>query len=142
MGEMMRILLDTNIILDVLMAREPHYQNSAKVWATVETGQAEGYLAAHTFTTLHYLYARATDKPNANNKIARLMQIFAVASVNQEVIQRALALNWPDFEDAVQMAAAEHIKADGLLTRDPKDFKGGNVRIWQPGEFLAILNAP
>jgi len=57
----MIILLDFNVLLDVLVQREPHYRPSADVWETVESGRAKGLLAAHSLTTLHYLLARHTD---------------------------------------------------------------------------------
>jgi predicted nucleic acid-binding protein len=138
----MHILIDTNLILDVLTSRIPHYQNAALIWAAVETGKAKGSLAAHTINILHYLYARNTSKQTTRTQIARLLQVFTAAPIDGRVIQRALALGWDDFEDAVQMAAAENVRADGLVTRNPKDFRGGNVAIWQPGDFLALLEMP
>jgi predicted nucleic acid-binding protein len=135
------LLLDANVALDVLAKREPHYASSAAVWALVEQGKAEGLLAAHTITTLHYLVARYLDRRRANLTITKLLQVFAVAPVNQDVILKALALNWPDFEDAVQMAAAFSAQADYLVTRNPKDFKDELVRVVQPGDLPALYSA-
>ena len=71
-----------------------------------------------------------------------ILRVFSVAAVDQNVIQDAVGLGWSDFEDAVQMAAAYRAGADYLITRNPKDFKGGPTEVVQPGEFLALLRAP
>jgi predicted nucleic acid-binding protein len=136
-----RLLLDANVALDVLAKREPHYAASAAVWALAEQGQIEGYLAAHTVTTLHYLVTKHLNRRQANLTITKLLQVFAVATVNQDVLLKALTLNWPDFEDAVQMAAAFNAQVDYLITRNPKDFKDELVRVVQPGDLPALYSA-
>lgn len=135
----MKILLDLNILLDVLGKREPHYGQSAGVWEAVETGDVEGIIAAHSVTTLHYLLSRHLGSQQTVTGLQNVLNIYAIADVNQEVIYQALAMGWTDFEDAVQMAAAAHASADYLITRNPKDFEHGPVPVLQPGEFLALL---
>ncbi|RME40473.1 MAG: PIN domain-containing protein [Caldilineae bacterium] len=137
-----RILLDVNVVLDVLAKREPHYRTSAQVWAIVETGIVEGFLAAHSITTLYYLLSRHIGTQQAHVALEKILQVFSVATVDQRVILQALALRWPDFEDAVQMAAAIGANADYLITRNPKDFKADFLPVLQPGELLALLRAP
>lgn len=141
MAVKLRVLVDANVALDVLAKREPHYLTSAAVWALAEQGEIEGLLAAHSVTTLHYLLAKHLDPPQANLAISRLLQVFNVAAVDQNVILKALALGWKDFEDAVQMAAALNSQADYFVTRNPKDFKDGLVRVLQPGDLLALFSA-
>lgn len=136
-----RLLVDANVALDVLTKREPHYASAATVWALAEQGKVDGLLAAHTVTTLHYLVAKYLDRQQANLTITKLLQVFAVAAVNRDVLLKALALNWPDFEDAVQMAAAFSAQVDYLVTRNPKDFKDELVRVVQPGDLLALYSA-
>ena len=136
-----RILLDLNIVLDVLANRQPHYTDSARTWAVVESGRAEGWLAAHSITTLFYLLARHTNRQRAIQAIHDVLQVFSVAAVDQSVIRRALTLGWRDFEDAVQMAAAVQAGVDYVITWNTKDFKGGPLPAIRPGEFLALLTA-
>jgi predicted nucleic acid-binding protein len=93
-----RILVDANVALDVLAKRKPHYATSAAVWALAEQGKVEGLLAAHTVTTLHYLVAKHLDRQQANVTITKLLQVFDVAAVDQEVLLKALTLNWQDFD--------------------------------------------
>lgn len=136
-----RILVDTNIVLDVLAKREPHYTASAAIWAMVEHGKLEGVLAAHTVTTLHYLISKHLTHSQTNLTLTKLLQVFGIAAVDQQVILNALALGWSDFEDAVQMAAALNAGVDYLVTRNPKDFKESPVKVLQPGDLMALFPA-
>jgi predicted nucleic acid-binding protein len=134
----MRALIDLNVVLDVLMKREPHFDNSAAVWKLVEGRQVEGLVAAHSLSTLHYLYTNQTSREHAVLALHQLLRVFKVATVDQDVIETALSYNWIDFEDAMQMAAAERAGCSYLVTRNPSDFKPGVVMVIQPADFLAI----
>lgn len=134
-------LLDVNVILDVLAHREPHYEASALVWAATETGQIDGYIAAHSITTLHYLVSRHTGGEQASRAIYKLLRVFSVAIIDQATMEYALALTWSDFEDALYMAAATNAGIDYLITRNPRDFQPGGLQILQPGDALALLHA-
>lgn len=136
-----RLLIDTNVALDVLAKREPHYATSAAIWALVEQDKVDGFLAAHAITTLHYLITKHLDHQQASLTITKLLQVFAIAPVDQDVLLKALTLNWQDFEDAVQMAAAFSAQVDYLVTRNPKDFRDELVRVIQPGDLLALYSA-
>ena len=135
----MKVLVDLNVILDVLAESEPHYQTSAKVWGVIEGGEADGLIAAHRITTVHYLVQKHLNQERANSAIQDIMKVFSIAAVDHDVLQEAIGMRWPDFEDAVQMAAAYRSGADYLVTRNPKDFRDGPIDVLQPGEFLAML---
>ena len=136
---MKRLLFDVNVVLDVLLDRKPFADTSSEVWATVERGEAEGFLSAHAITTLHYLNAKAVGARMARETTDALLSVFAVAGVDDAVLNAALALNWNDFEDAVTTAAAKRAKCEALVTRNPSDFKGSAVRVLTPSEALAWL---
>ncbi len=135
----MRVLVDINIILDVLIRREPHFSASSEVWAAIETGKIEGVLAAHSVTTLFYLMSRHANWRTATNTVAMTMKVFSVASVDEETLKRALAWNWKDFEDAVQMATAVNTNADYLISRNPRDFEQQPVPVLQPAALPPLL---
>ena len=137
----MRVLVDLNVILDVLTQREPHYEASRQVWAMVESGRAQGLIAAHSVTTLFYLLRRHTSAAQAGAALVDLLQVFSVAAVDQAAIQEAITFAWPDFEDAVQMTAAMQAGATYVVTRNPDDFKGGPLAALTPASFLALLEA-
>ena len=138
----LRILVDVNVVLDVLTKRDPHYEPSAAVWALVEREVVEGMIAAHTVTTVHYLVAKHLGCGQANVVISKLLRVFSVASIDQDVLLTALGLGWRDFEDAVQMAAALDMRADYLVTRNPQDFKDELVRVILPGDLVALFPVP
>ena len=136
-----KVLLDINVILDVLSRREPFYRDSAAIWRLAENGYIVGMLAAHSITTLYYLYTSQTSPPAAVLSIEKMLDVFRVAAIDQSVIETALQYGWADFEDAVQMAAAEAADCNHLVTRNPKDFEAGPVQSLQPADFLAIISA-
>ena len=138
---MKRVLFDVNVVLDVLLDRRPHADASAAAWAGVETGAAEGLLSAHAITTIHYLVRKETGAAKARGVISAILRVFQVAPVNAAVIQEALELPCPDFEDAVTAAAARLAGCHYILTRDPKGFRNSPVRPLTPEAALPLLSA-
>lgn len=136
---MKRILLDTNIVLDVLLDRPPHVDASAAAWAAVETGVSQGMLAAHAVTTIHYLIRKEMGNARAARTISAILRVFGVAAVDGVVIQEALQLPISDFEDAVTAAAARLAGCDCIVTRDPKGFRGSPVRPLTPEAVMPLL---
>ncbi len=135
---MKRILFDTNIILDVLLDREPYVEASAVAWAAVETGRVEGMLAAHAVTTIHYLVSKERGASKARRILSSILRVFPVGAVDSTVIQEALLLPFADFEDAVTAAAARTAGCDFIVTRDTKGFRQSPVPAVTP-EALAPL---
>jgi predicted nucleic acid-binding protein len=135
-----QVLFDINIILDVLQEREAFYDFSARLLALAETGHIQGWLAAHSVTTLFYLIAKGRSSEQARVTLTSLLQFLRVATVDHHTIEQALNLPYRDFEDAVQMMAALQIRADYLLTRNVKDYQPAPLEVIQPVELLAILH--
>jgi predicted nucleic acid-binding protein len=134
-----RVLFDLNILLDVLQERQDFYDFSARLLAYAETGKVEGWLAAHSVTTLFYLIAKDRSKEQARVSLTSLLQFLKIAPVDQNTIEQALNLPYRDFEDAVQMIAALQIHADYLVTRNLRDYQPAPMAAIQPVELLAIL---
>lgn len=130
------ILIDINIILDVLQKREPFYSASAGLLALVETGLVKGFVSAHSITTLFYLIRKDRSAAEARATITNLLQFLEIIPTNQATIEQALNLDYPDFEDAVQMMAAVQSKADCLITRNLKDYQPALLPVMQPVDFL------
>jgi hypothetical protein len=135
----LNVLFDLHIILDVLQERAEFYGFSALVLARAETGKIQGWLAAHSATTLFYLIAKDKSPDQARVAITSLLQFLRIAPVDQNTIEQALNLPYRDFEDAVQMSAALRIHADYLLTRNVRDYQPAPLAVIQPAELLAIL---
>ena len=136
---MTRVLLDINVVLDVLASREPFADDAEAVLRHVEAGSIEGLVAAHTITTLHFLLAKNIGKAKARKVLTDLLHVVGVVPVDEDRVRHALALNWADFEDAVQAACAEKAEADYLVTRDKKGFRQSPVKTVTPAELLALI---
>ncbi len=135
----MKLLLDINIILDVVLAREPWAGDAARLLSAAEEGRVAGFIAGHTVTTVHYLVSRERDARAAATAVTDLLRIARVVPLGDADFQQALALGLADFEDAVQAAAALQIGADALVTRNGRDFRGIPVPVRTPGEILPLL---
>jgi len=135
----MRALVDVNVVLDVLLDRKPHVGASAAVWAAIETGQTEGLLAAHAVTTIHYLIRKEQSTAKARRTVSSILRVFGVAMVDAAVIQEALQLSSPDFEDAVTISAARLAGCDVIVTRDPRGFRQSPVRVLTPEAAAPLL---
>lgn len=135
----MKVLFDTNIVLDVLMDRAPHADAAVELFSKVESGSIIGYLVATTITTIYYLMAKAIGQERADTEIRKLLTMFEVAPVNRAVLELALAAGFADFEDAVIAEAATHVGADAIVTRNRKDFKPARIPVYSSTELAKIL---
>jgi predicted nucleic acid-binding protein len=136
---MNKILLDTNVVLDVLLDRNPHVAVSAVVWAGVETGKVGGLLSAHALTTIHYLIRKERGNAKATRIVSDILRVFGVAPVDGPILQEALRFHLSDFEDAVTAAAARSAECEFIITRDPRGFRGSPVRALTPEAVLPLL---
>lgn len=138
----MRVLFDTNVLLDVLLDRAPHAETAMRLLSLVDGGVIDGVLAATTITTIHYLAARACGADLAARYLHDLLDMFEVAPVGRDVVEGALRLSLSDYEDAVLHEAGRAVGADGVVTRNIGDFTGGSLPVFSPPELLsAILTA-
>lgn len=133
----MRILVDTNIVLDLLLDRRPHSIAAAGVFGLIEEGRLQGLLCATTLTTIDYLLTHSLGRADARKHIAGLLKLFDIAPVNRAVIEGALRSRISDFEDAVMEQAARLAGAEAVITRDTKGFAAGIVTTLDPAQLLA-----
>lgn len=138
----MRILLDTNVVLDVLLDREPHVRASSAILAAVEAGLLTGLLGATSVTTIHYLASKAVGSRRARRHTETLLSLCEIAPVNADVLRDALGQGFKDYEDAVLHEAARAANAMGIVTRDRGGFSRASLPIYSPEELLASLRAP
>ena len=136
---MNRILVDTNIVLDVFLEREPFVTQSRLLLEKTRKLGGEIFLSATTITDLYYIARKAKGKKKALAFIKNLLQFVEIASVNKKVILQALESNFPDFEDAVQENSAKNENISIIITRNEADFKNSNLEIHTPEAYLNIL---
>lgn len=135
----MKILLDTNIVLDLLMDRIPFADAAAELFSKVEDGTIMGYLCGTTITTIYYLAVKEVGAPRAQEEIKKMLGLFEVAPVNRHVLESALVTDFNDFEDAVIHEAACHVGADAIVTRNKKDFIKSRIPVYSSEEMVKLL---
>ena len=137
----MRVLFDTNVVLDVLLDRAPFADAAVQLFTKVEHGECGGILCATTVTTIYYLLSKALRTARAIDNVERLLRLFEVAPVNRAVLETALEAHFADVEDAVIHASACHTSAEAIVTRNTQDFTQAVLPIYTPPELLTILAA-
>lgn len=135
------MLFDTNIILDVLLARAPHVGAATALLDRVAAKTLDGLLGATTLTTIHYLAVKAVGPRAAQGHLRTLLGLFEVAPVTRAVLTDALDLEFPDYEDAVLHEAARHASAEAIVTRDPRGFTKARLTVYAPDELLRFMQA-
>ena len=135
----MVLLVDTNIILDVLLNRPEFVKDSSMIWKLCETEQAQGYLSTLTYANMMYVMRKQLTPDQIEDVFRKLNLIFEFADFSPAVLERAVAMKWKDFEDAVQSATAESVHADYIVTRNLKDFMKSKVIAFTPAELLARI---
>ncbi len=133
------VLIDIDVIFDVLTKREPFFAPAANLWLKIEKKLIRAYLASHTITPLFYLIRKAKGKEIAKRSVKDLLSVFEIAPVDGSTLLAALESNFPDFEDAVQYAAAKKVDADFIITRNVKDYAESDIPVSTPDLFLATL---
>jgi predicted nucleic acid-binding protein len=134
-----KILFDTNIILDILLDREPFSDLAVKLVSKVEKKKIKGFLGATAITTIYYLAVKTAGKKKADWEITKLLSIFQIAPVNKSVLNEAIKAKFKDFEDAVLHEAAKQVEVQGIVTRNTKDFKKATLSIYSPEELYNML---
>jgi predicted nucleic acid-binding protein len=133
---MKRLLLDTNIILDIALKREPHFELSSKIFELIDKKRIIGYITASTVTDIYYISRKEKGNEIAIEFISNLIEIVDVIGVDKSTIVKALKSNLKDFEDAVQVSAAENYEIEIIVTRNKSDFLNSGLEILTPKEII------
>lgn len=133
----MRVLLDTNIVLDLILERENFVEDAEAIFLAQAQGRLSAYISAITPGTAYYVARRTKGSADARNAVAGMLKITHVAAVDHSVLQHAVGLPLTDYEDAIQLAGAMAEQLDAIVTRDAKDFQGSPIPVFSPAELLA-----
>ena len=135
----MKLLIDTNIVLDVLLKREPFYQAAVKVMNLAQYDDINEYVSASAVTDIYYIaYKQIKDRKLVLDLIKRLLMVVSIAAVTEQEIRNALETGWRDFEDAVRYSVALLNEMEGLVTRNPGDYERAGIKIWSPEQVLSV----
>ena len=139
----MRVLLDTNVLLDVLLNREDHVRDAAALFGHAEHRRYAGLVAAISVPTVHYVVEKARGSDVAVRGVGRLLRLFEVAPVGRPelAVEATVGAGFSDYEDGVVHAAAVASQADAVVTRNGDDFAAATLPVYTPAEMLAVLAA-
>ena len=135
----MRVLLDTDVVLDLLLDRAGFADNAAAIWKANEQGQIDAYISAITSVNVFYIARKIKGADKARQAVVELLAALRVCTLDYAILQAALSLPMADFEDAVQVASAMSYQLDTVITRNVDDYKNATLDVLTPSEFLARL---
>lgn len=133
----MRLLIDTNVLLDVLQEREPYLDEALKVWGYCEDNYIEGYISAMSLINISYIMRKELTPDRMQEIFMALALAFRFADLKFSDVEEAANMKWHDYEDAVQSVTAERINADYIITRNAKDYQNSKVKALTPEEYFA-----
>lgn len=136
---MMRVLLDTNIVLDRLLRRLPWFATQADFWQAVRDGRITEYVSATTVTDIFYIARRIIGREAALSAVRECLEAFQICAVDGEVLADAIGLPGRDYEDNVQIVCAGVNALDAIITRDEDGFAASTTPILTPAEAVARL---
>lgn len=138
----MKVLIDTNILLDFLLQREPFFQDAELLFQGIGSGQTIGYVTATTLTDIFYIARRHSRSiEQAQQTISEILAAMEICPVNREILEAALGSGLADFEDAIQIACAVADGLDAILSRDAQGFLSSPIPALSVQEYLSQLSS-
>ncbi len=139
----MRVLIDTNILLDFLLQRESFFHDAEQLFQAIDSDQIVGYATATTLTDIFYIARRHTGNiEQARQAVSETLTAMEICPVNREVLEVAFSSGLADYEDAIQVACAVAQGLDAILTRDSQVFLNSSVPVLSVQECLHRLEEP
>lgn len=133
---MIKIFLDTNIIVDLIADRKPFSKYAIEIFQKAEAGKLELFTSSHSLATTHYLLKKYMEEKVLRDVLYNLLEYLTVISVDVDILRKGLRSNHKDFEDSIQIFCASSIEhIDSIITRNVKDFKGSEIKVLSPDEL-------
>ena len=133
----MKIMCDTNVILDVLLEREPFVEDSYKILKLCEEHKRDGFVSASSVTGIFYLVRKYTHSTElAYKAVGKLLEIVNMCNISINDILIAFQKKAKDFEDCLVATCAKSIHCDYIVTRNKRDFEGFGISVITPAEIL------
>ena len=137
----MKIFLDTNILMDVLLARQPFCLHAAHLLDLCAEGRLDGHVSTISFPTLAYILRKGHTPEYVRQKLHVLTDIVTPVDFTAALLKQAMTLPFDDLEDAMQTVCAMSCGAEAIVTRNVKDFTDSGIPAFAPENFLAVFNA-
>lgn len=137
----MKLFLDTNVVIDVIAAREPFVADSRAIFNLCETGKAEGCISVLTLCTVSYVLRKFVAPGTMRTKLRDFRNVLAPVDLSVSLLDKAISSSISDFEDAVQFYTAVYSEADYIITRNVKHFPQENIPVLTPTDFLVLTQS-
>lgn len=135
-----KLFIDTNVMLDLLGERDPYYESIAKVATLADKGKLKMVVSAISYPTVYYLLSKFESANNVKEKLRKFKIISEVSDLDKITIEKGLASDFRDFEDALQYHCALKSDYDILLTRNARDFKESSIPVMSADQFLQSIS--
>jgi predicted nucleic acid-binding protein len=135
-----KVFVDSDIVLDLLSGRQPHYDYAAELFSLADENSIKLYVSSLTFANVNYILSKQLSAGQARKVLFKFKTLITVLSLNDKVIELALASDFHDFEDAIQYNTAIENSITTLLTRNLKDFKKAEIAILTAQQYLRIID--
>ena len=137
----MKILIDTNVLLDVFLARPGLCESSTAIWSLAEKEKVEAYISAISFNNVYYIATRYHSRNLAEEAVATMRNSFKCIDQTMQIINQSIDAGWKDFEDAIQYFSAIHADADFIITRNVADFPKTAIAAMTPEDFISFAES-
>jgi predicted nucleic acid-binding protein len=134
-----KVFVDSDIVLDLLSARQPHYKYAAELFSLADENSIKIFVSSLTFANVNYILSKQLSAVQARKMLLKFKTLISVLSVNDKIIELALVSDFHDFEDAIQYNSAIENDISTLLTRNLKDYKKAEITILTPQQFLKAI---
>ena len=135
----MKILLDTNVLIDYYLHRTGFYENASKIFMGAAYGDFDVWASAKSFSDIYYVVQKFVDGAQLQKMFMASFKYINIVSLESDDLQKACLYGWEDFEDCLISLAAEKINAKYVITRDATGFKDSKVEVVSPAEFFEIV---
>ena len=135
----MNLLIDTNVLLDVLAHRQPHFEASLKIWRLCETNAAHGFVSVLSFANIVYIQRKNLSPESVRELWNKLESVFSFVDLTAEDMSNATKNQGKDFEDTLQAVTAVRLRADYIITRNKQDFVQCKIPCLAPTELCGLF---
>ena len=136
------IFIDTDVIIDFLIDREPHSREAAIIFTLVEQKKLKGFVSSLTFSNLYYVLRKIESHNKVIAKLDSISRLLTILKVDQQTIKYAISSGFTDFEDGIQYYCARDFrKIDVIITRNIKDYKSSDIPVMTPAEYLKMVSS-
>ena len=135
----MKLLLDTNVLIGYYLRRQPYFGSVSKLLMARIFNDVQLWSSAKSYTDIFYVASRHVDPQKLQRAFLKSFELIDVCSIDSDDIKHSAELDWGDFEDCLISVAAEKVKADAIVTRDPKGFEKASMSVFSPDQVLDML---